>query len=239
MVKNLPAMQQTRVHFLGGEKSPGEGNGNPVWHSCLVNSMDRVAWRATVHGVTNSWTWLSNFHFLFIYLHSLAYYLLLSCRYRLISSTWLLIHWKGKAEAADSKHLFSRVSGKIFATSAELYVYINMYYFLRENINKSIHLKEVCANRGFKWEDWISWPTPLNVSMGFSSHLFSESAWCSAWFKILYQRHIICAEDTLVNKTDMVPALNHFFLTYNKFSINISCYYYHYYYFPDKRNETL
>ena len=53
MVKNLPAMQQTRVHFLGGEKSPGEGNGNPVWHSCLVNSMDRVAWRATVHGVTN------------------------------------------------------------------------------------------------------------------------------------------------------------------------------------------
>ena len=52
MVKNLPAMQQTRVQFLGGEKSPGEGNGNPVWHSCLVNSMDRGAWRATVYGVT-------------------------------------------------------------------------------------------------------------------------------------------------------------------------------------------
>ena len=123
MVKNLPAMQQTRVQFLGGEKSPGEGNGNPVWHSCLVNSMDRGAWRATVHGVANSWTWLSNFHFLFIYLHSLACYLLLSCKYRLISSTWLLIHCKRKPETADSKHLFSRVSGKIFAISAELYVY--------------------------------------------------------------------------------------------------------------------
>ena len=147
MVKNLPTMQQTRVQFLGGEKSPGEGNGNPVQHSWLVNSMDRGAWRATVHGVANSWTWLSNFHFLFIYLHSLAYYLLLSCKYPLISSPWLLIHWKGKPERADSKHLFSRVSGKIFATSAELYVYRNVCYSLRENINKSTHLKEVCANR--------------------------------------------------------------------------------------------
>ena len=109
--------------------------------------MDRGAWRAIVHGVTKSWIWLSDFHFLFIYLHSLAYYLLLSCKYRLISSTWLLIHCKGKPETADSKHLFSRVSGKIFATSAELYVYINMYYFLRENINKSTHLKEIHANR--------------------------------------------------------------------------------------------
>ena len=30
---------------------PGEGNGNPLWYSCLENPMDRVAWQATVHGV--------------------------------------------------------------------------------------------------------------------------------------------------------------------------------------------
>ena len=30
----------------------GEGNGNPLqWDSCLANTMDRGAWRATVHGV--------------------------------------------------------------------------------------------------------------------------------------------------------------------------------------------
>ena len=29
MVKNLPAMQETRVQFTGG-RSPGEGNGNPL-----------------------------------------------------------------------------------------------------------------------------------------------------------------------------------------------------------------
>ena len=41
-------------------RSPGEGNGNPLQYSCLENSMDRGAWRATMHGVTKSWTWLSN-----------------------------------------------------------------------------------------------------------------------------------------------------------------------------------
>ena len=40
--------------ILGSERSPGEGNGNPLQSSCLENSMDRGAWRATVHGVTKS-----------------------------------------------------------------------------------------------------------------------------------------------------------------------------------------
>ena len=37
-------------------RSPGEGNGNPLQYSCLKNPMDSVAWRATVHSVTKSWT---------------------------------------------------------------------------------------------------------------------------------------------------------------------------------------
>ena len=32
-------------------RSPGEGNGTLLQYSCLENSMDRGAWRATVHGV--------------------------------------------------------------------------------------------------------------------------------------------------------------------------------------------
>ena len=35
-------------------KSPGGGNGNLLQYSCLENPMDRGAWQATVHGVTNS-----------------------------------------------------------------------------------------------------------------------------------------------------------------------------------------
>ena len=32
----------------GSGRSPGEGNGNPLQDSCLGNSMDRGAWRATI-----------------------------------------------------------------------------------------------------------------------------------------------------------------------------------------------
>ena len=44
-------------------RSPGEGNDYALQYSCLENSMDRGAWRATVHGVAKSQTQLSNFHF--------------------------------------------------------------------------------------------------------------------------------------------------------------------------------
>ena len=40
----------------GSERSPGEGNGNPLEYSCLENSMDGGAWWATVHGVAKSRT---------------------------------------------------------------------------------------------------------------------------------------------------------------------------------------
>ena len=33
-------------------RSPEEGNGDPLQHSCLGNPMNRGAWKATVHGVT-------------------------------------------------------------------------------------------------------------------------------------------------------------------------------------------
>ena len=44
-------------------RSPGKGNGNPLQYSCLENSMDRGAWRAAVHGVSKSWSWLCDFFF--------------------------------------------------------------------------------------------------------------------------------------------------------------------------------
>ena len=41
-------------------RSPGEESGNPLQYFCLENSMDREAWRATVHGVAKSQTQLSD-----------------------------------------------------------------------------------------------------------------------------------------------------------------------------------
>ena len=44
----------------GSGRSPGEENDYPLQYSCLENSTDRGTWRATVHGVTKSWTRLTN-----------------------------------------------------------------------------------------------------------------------------------------------------------------------------------
>ena len=56
--KSTVPMQESQVQSLGGEDSPGEGNGTPLQCSCLENSMDRGAWCASVHGAAKSWTGL-------------------------------------------------------------------------------------------------------------------------------------------------------------------------------------
>ena len=59
-VKNLPLVQETQVQCLGWEDSPGEANSYSFQYCCLENSMDREAWQAAVHGITNSWAQLRN-----------------------------------------------------------------------------------------------------------------------------------------------------------------------------------
>ena len=63
MVKNLPINAEDAEDMCSipgsewpkwWERSPGIGNGNPLQYPCLENSMDRGAWRATVHGVSKS-----------------------------------------------------------------------------------------------------------------------------------------------------------------------------------------
>ena len=65
LVKNSPANagDVRDVGLISGlGRSPGGGYGSPLQYSYLENPMDRGAWRATVHRVTESWTvlkWLS------------------------------------------------------------------------------------------------------------------------------------------------------------------------------------
>ena len=47
-------MYQDDVSFKVGISNPEGGNGNPLQYSCLENPMDRGAWWATVHRVTES-----------------------------------------------------------------------------------------------------------------------------------------------------------------------------------------
>ena len=59
-IKHLPAMQETQVRSLGREdpleKEMTTHSSTLAWRI----PMDRGAWWATVHGVANSWTRLSD-----------------------------------------------------------------------------------------------------------------------------------------------------------------------------------
>ena len=54
---------QSLIPRLG--RFSGERNGKPHQYSCLENTMDIGAWRATVHGVAKSQTRLRDEHFHF------------------------------------------------------------------------------------------------------------------------------------------------------------------------------
>ena len=58
-LQSMGSQSQTRLSDFTSLTSyfiTGEGNGNPLQYSCLKNLMDRGAWRAMVHGVTESQT---------------------------------------------------------------------------------------------------------------------------------------------------------------------------------------
>ena len=56
VVKNPAADVGDLCLIPGLGQSPGGGNGNPPQYSCLVHSMNRGTWRATVYETAKSWT---------------------------------------------------------------------------------------------------------------------------------------------------------------------------------------
>ena len=44
MVKDPPTNARDTGSIPGSERSPGEGNGNPLQYSCLGNARDRGLW---------------------------------------------------------------------------------------------------------------------------------------------------------------------------------------------------
>ena len=61
MIKKLPA-NAGNVRDVGlicrSGRSPGGGQGNPLQYSYLENPLGRGAWKATVHSIAKSQTWL-------------------------------------------------------------------------------------------------------------------------------------------------------------------------------------
>ena len=59
VVKNPPANAADKRSVSDLGRSPGEGNSNPLWYSCLENPIDREAWKIQSTGTQKSQTWLS------------------------------------------------------------------------------------------------------------------------------------------------------------------------------------
>ena len=59
-IKNPPAIQETWVQSLVLGKSPGEGKSYRYQYSGLEDPMARGAWQIMAHGITRSWTQLSD-----------------------------------------------------------------------------------------------------------------------------------------------------------------------------------
>ena len=64
LVKDLPAMRETWVRSLGRKDPLEKVTGYPLQYSGQKNSMDCI-----VHGIANSWTRRSDFHFHFFIIH--------------------------------------------------------------------------------------------------------------------------------------------------------------------------
>ena len=60
VVKNLPVDEGDLGSIPGSGRSPGEGNSNSLPLFLPGKSHGQESWRVTVHGVTKSWTRLSD-----------------------------------------------------------------------------------------------------------------------------------------------------------------------------------
>ena len=74
----------------------------PFQYSCLESPMDRGAWRATVHGVVKSWTWLSGLAHAYIYIYNT--YIFFKCykMFKKVLSSWIMISRKSVISISSS-----------------------------------------------------------------------------------------------------------------------------------------
>ena len=130
VVKNPPAnagdIRDTGLIVESG-RSPEGGYGNPVGYSGLENPIDRGVWRATVHRVTKSWTWLKGLSMHTHRLMDIGYYTLgynLILHYLSCCSNWFSFSlWELFKLAPVS--LWPIIVGFIFsAFPSSLYLYL-------------------------------------------------------------------------------------------------------------------
>ena len=101
----------------------GGGNGNPLQYSCLGSPVDRGAWRAPVHGVTESWMRL-NTH----------------------------VHTALTRDRSSNSHMYTRLYRHHTSPSQGIFLYKNSVIFQpHSELRKAIQEKPTNASRPSTW----------------------------------------------------------------------------------------
>ena len=131
LVKNLPAMWETWVQSLGWEDPPEK---ETTTHSRIL------AWRIPVHGVANSQTRLSDFHFTFTFVDLQYIFIFLKFQKKHVYDNRFKQHWQayGKVNVIDF-YFLAQVYSKGFRIYLSkympyLYKYICRYLFTQHCI---------------------------------------------------------------------------------------------------------
>ena len=114
--------------ITGSGRSPGGGHGNPLQYPSLEKPMDRGAWRATVHMVTESWTWLKQHPFTInrVFLSNNFLRLRSSIHMELGHSIILAFNYACKTKAIrNKKHRVWVIKFSIISSMKGSYVHLN------------------------------------------------------------------------------------------------------------------
>ena len=156
----------TLNHYQSKADFSHQGNGTPLQYSCLENPMDGGAWKAAVHGVAKSQTWLSDFTFTF-HFHALE---------KEMATHFSVLAWRipGMGEPGGLLSIGSHRVGHNWsnlAAAAALYQlsYVAFFFIYHLNIywsSTTCHLPLCYKARGLGW--W--------TSMSFVSFIFEKGA---------------------------------------------------------------
>ena len=181
MVKNLPVSAGDQGSIPGSGRSPGEGHGNPLQHSCLENPMDRGAWWAIIHEVTKSWTWLSDFF--------------LSLTFTKEGSDFLWF-W-GPTVIFPTCLVSSSVTGSVHVSAPDCCLeHIFFFFFLKSLFNSPLPVKilfiALSSDLPFQWG--------LGSSPQQESYLLLSSCWCCyCWLQYCRSVQILLLQKIILN----------------------------------------
>ena len=204
-------MQETQEMCVlsGSWGYPGEGKGySRLQYSCLENATDREAWRATLHGVMKSRTWLSSVQFSCsvmsdsLWPHGLQH-TRPSCPSPtpgIYSNSWPLSQWCyptiSSSVVTFSSRLQSFPASEVFPNESVLWIRRPKYCSFNFSISASNEYSGLISFR----MDWLDIVAVQGTLKSLLQHHSSKAPvlWCSAFFIVQLSHPYMTIGKTIV-----------------------------------------